>query len=151
MTLAEVAVFAVLFVPGFTACAEFGSYAFVHPVIRRLPHEHQVAFERGLLRTFGRVMPVSMTLSLLLVIAWASTNGFDRPALQGVAVGLWAVGLATTIAVNVGINRRTARGEDSGDPGQWRRMRGRWEWFQGFRSWAFLGSFAAVCAAVAIG
>ena len=29
--------FAALAVGGFTACAEFGSYAFVHPVIRRLP------------------------------------------------------------------------------------------------------------------
>jgi len=27
--------FATLVVGGFTACAEFGSYAFVHPVIRR--------------------------------------------------------------------------------------------------------------------
>jgi hypothetical protein len=29
--------FPALVVGGFTACAEFGSYAFVHPVIRRLP------------------------------------------------------------------------------------------------------------------
>ena len=28
-------------VTGFTACAEFGSYAFVHPVLRRLPAEYQ--------------------------------------------------------------------------------------------------------------
>ncbi len=29
--------FATLVITGFVACAEFGSYAFVHPVIRRLP------------------------------------------------------------------------------------------------------------------
>ncbi len=29
--------FATLMITGFVACAEFGSYAFVHPVIRRLP------------------------------------------------------------------------------------------------------------------
>jgi hypothetical protein len=50
--------FATLIVTGFTSCAEFGSYAFVHPVIRHLPPEHHVSVERGLLKTFGRVMPV---------------------------------------------------------------------------------------------
>jgi len=51
--------FSTLAVVGFTACAEFGSYAFVHPVIRRLPPTHHIAVEQGLLRTFGRVMPRS--------------------------------------------------------------------------------------------
>lgn len=37
----NVLVFATLMITGFVACAEFGSYAFVHPVIRRLPQtEH---------------------------------------------------------------------------------------------------------------
>ena len=31
--------FAALIATGFTSCAEFGSYAFVHPVIRNLPPE----------------------------------------------------------------------------------------------------------------
>ena len=53
---------AALVITGFTACAEFGSYAFVHPVIHDLPPEHHVRVEKGLLRTFGRVMPVLMTL-----------------------------------------------------------------------------------------
>ncbi len=44
---------------GFTGCAEFGSYAFVHPVLRRLPPVHHITVEQGLLRTFGRVMPPS--------------------------------------------------------------------------------------------
>jgi len=47
-----------LIVTGFTSCAEFGSYAFVHPVLRRLPPEHHILVEQGLLRTLGRVMPV---------------------------------------------------------------------------------------------
>jgi len=40
--------FAALVVTGFTSCAEFGSYAFVHPVIRHLPPEHHVSVEKGL-------------------------------------------------------------------------------------------------------
>jgi hypothetical protein len=50
--------FAALTITGFTSCAEFGSYAFVHPVIRHLPQKHHIRVEQGLLKTFGRVMPV---------------------------------------------------------------------------------------------
>ncbi|HVF11408.1 MAG TPA: hypothetical protein VNA16_11420, partial [Abditibacteriaceae bacterium] len=63
--------FAALVVTGFTACAEFGSYAFVHPVLRELPREHHVFVEKGLLKTFGRVMPVLMTLCVVLSVAYA--------------------------------------------------------------------------------
>ncbi len=52
--LVDVFGLAVLFLPGFTACAEFGSYAFVHPVVRRLPAGQMIAFEQGPLRTYGQ-------------------------------------------------------------------------------------------------
>ena len=55
-----------LLVTGFVGCAEFASVALVHPVIRRLPVEGQVVMEKGLLRTFGRVMPVGMTAAAIL-------------------------------------------------------------------------------------
>ena len=54
----EILGFITLVITGFTSCAEFGSYAFVHPVIRQLPPEHHIRVEQGLLKTFGRVMPV---------------------------------------------------------------------------------------------
>ncbi len=63
--------FATLVITGFVACAEFGSYAFVHPVIRRLPPTAHLQVEQGLLRTFGRVMPVGMTLCVVLAISSA--------------------------------------------------------------------------------
>ncbi|HXH69305.1 MAG TPA: hypothetical protein VNI60_03050 [Pyrinomonadaceae bacterium] len=63
--------FITLIVTGFTSCAEFGSYAFVHPVIRRLPQEHHIQVEQGLLKTFGRVMPVLMPLCVILAISYA--------------------------------------------------------------------------------
>ncbi|CAN5731816.1 hypothetical protein BH20ACI3_BH20ACI3_22780 [soil metagenome] len=46
--------FIALTITGFTACAEFGSYAFVHPVIRQLPPEHHIRVEQGFLKTFAR-------------------------------------------------------------------------------------------------
>ena len=58
----DILTFIALTITGFTSCAEFRSYAFVHPVIRQLPQEHHLQLEQGLLKTFGRVMPVLMTL-----------------------------------------------------------------------------------------
>ena len=59
--------FLTLTVVGFTSCAEFASYAFVHPV-RRLPAKYHLQVEQGLLKTFGRVMPLLMTLSVILCL-----------------------------------------------------------------------------------
>src|SRR5437660_9301033 len=64
-----------LVITGFTSCAEFGSYAFVHPVIRQLPPEHHIRVEQGLLKTFGRVMPVLMTLCVILSVSYAISLG----------------------------------------------------------------------------
>ncbi|MGH9457680.1 MAG: hypothetical protein ACRD2J_08590 [Thermoanaerobaculia bacterium] len=41
---------------GWIAGAELGSWCCVQPVVARLPYEHDVAIERAMLRTFGRVM-----------------------------------------------------------------------------------------------
>lgn len=138
-----------LVVVGFTACAEFGSYAFVHPVIRRLPVEHHIEVEKGLVKTFGRFMPVAMTLSLLLLSVWSALVTTDLPAVEIAATALWGIGLVTTIAVNVGINARTARWETEGsDPATWREMRRRWDLFQGVRSFLFVIAFVLACLAV---
>lgn len=115
-----------LFVPGFTACAEFGSYAFVHPVLRQLDRQNHVIAEKGLVKTFGRIMPV-------------------------LAAVLWGIALVTTIIVNVPINFRTHFWhDDESTAGAWSGMRRLWEVFQGVRSWLFLISFALVCAHVAV-
>ena len=144
--------FFTLFVVGFTACAEFGSYAFVHPVIRRLPLEHHLAVEQGLLRTFGRVMPVLMTGSVLLGIAHASAGGGNG----GPAIWRWLgaasliAALISTIIVNVPINLATGRIDPAAPPADWRSMRNRWEVFQGVRSWLLLIGFAFICVGFAV-
>lgn len=38
-----------IIVTGFVGCAEFASVALVNPVIRRLPIDHRLTMERGLL------------------------------------------------------------------------------------------------------
>jgi Domain of unknown function (DUF1772) len=148
MSPGELLAFSAVVVPGFTACAEFGSYAFVHPVIKRLEVAAHIQVERGLVRTFGRVMPVLMTLSLVLLISWAAQASSVPAGLRVVAVGAWALGLVTTILVNVRINLQTAGWTPEDSPERWRAMRQRWELFQGIRSWAFLISFVTVAAAI---
>jgi hypothetical protein len=51
-------------------------------VIRHLPQQHHIRVEQGLLKTFGRVMPVLMTLSVILAVFYAISlfKFFHRPA-----------------------------------------------------------------------
>jgi uncharacterized membrane protein len=139
--------FAALVVPGFTGCAEFGSYAFVHPVIRRLPPEHHLAVEQGLLRTFGRVMPVLMTASMALAIAHASRGGGHGgpPLWRWLGAVSLIAALASTIVVNVPINVATGRWDPQAPPAEWRSTRNRWEVFQGIRSWLLVIGFVLIC------
>ena len=51
-----------LLLVGWIAGAELGSWGCVQPVVARLPYEQYVAAEKGMLRTFGRVMPVFQTM-----------------------------------------------------------------------------------------
>ena len=144
--------FAALAVGGFTACAEFGSYAFVHPVIRRLPAADHIEVEQGLLRTFGRVMPALMTATLVLGIANASvTGGQGGPAgWRWAAAGAYIAALTSTVIVNVPINLATGHWDPHHPPENWKQVRGRWEFFQRLRSWLLLAGFVLTCAGFAI-
>jgi uncharacterized membrane protein len=138
--------FFTLVVTGFTACAEFGSYAFVHPVIRRLPARYHIEVEQGLLRTFGRFMPFAMPLCLVLAIANASAGGGEGgPRLwRWLAAGAFAAAVAFTLVFNVPINLATGRWDAANPPADWKQTRSRWERFQGLRSWLLLIGFVLV-------
>lgn len=103
----DVLTFITLTLTGFVACAEFGSYAFVHPVLRHLPATERIRVEQGLLKTFGRVMPVGMTLSLVLSIAFARAS--DEPLWAWAAVAAFAAALVSTLVFNVPVNLVTGR------------------------------------------
>lgn len=149
----DVLMFLTVTVIGFTACAEFGSYAFVHPVVKRLAPRDHIAVEQGLLRTFGLVMPVLMTASLVLTISYAAAPGTAGAPeiLRWAAAGAWGSGILTTVLVNVPVNVSTLRWDRDAPPERWKERRNRWEWFQGYRSWAYLVSFVLVVLSVAVG
>jgi uncharacterized membrane protein len=144
--------FVAIVVTGFTSCAEFGSYAFVHPVIRHLPPEHHVTVEQGLLKTFGRVMPVLMILSVALSLAYAiqlrAVNGTANTIGWSSAIAFVAA-LVSTIIFNVPINLATGKWDPQNPPQNWKEIRNRWELFQGIRSWLLLIGFVLLCLAAA--
>lgn len=132
---------------GFVGSAEFASVALVHPVIRTLPDDQQLVFEKGLLRTFGRIMPVGMTAAAVLGIAVA----IERPsALLIAAAAILAVALAVTIAGNVPINLRTGRITDRTAPEGFIAMRPRWDLFQLVRGSLQLVGFVFVTVGIAV-
>lgn len=138
-------------ITGFVACTEFGSYAFVHPVLRRLPEKQWLQVEQGLLGTFGKVMPIGMIISVILAIVLL-VDAWGGPVLGVVMTGLaticFVVTVLCTVRVNVPINLATARIPMDRPPADWRAMRARWEVFQALRSWLMLGGFAAITVAV---
>ena len=142
-----------LAITGFVACAEFGSYAFVHPVIRRLPPSRHLTVEQGLLRTFGRVMPVGMTLCVVLAVMNAVGGGGEGgpESWRWLAAIALALALASTILFNVPINLATSRWDAAKPPPDWKENRNRWEFFQGLRSWLLLTGFVFTCVGFASG
>ena len=145
--------FTSLVITGFTSCAEFGSYAFVHPVIRHLPQEHHIRVEKGLLKTFGRVMPVLMTLSVILAVSYAislnSVEGAARFVRWAAAISFVAA-LTSTLVFNVPVNLATGRWDADAPPENWKETRNRWEFFQGLRSWLLLIGFVLLCLATTL-
>lgn len=131
-----------LLVAGFVGCAEFGSVVLVHPVIRRLPMEGQVVMEKGLLRTFGRVMPVGMTAAPVLAGLGVAQYGSVWFA---IAAAVLTVALVVTIFGNVPINLWTARIPGDIEPPGFRAKRRRWDVFQAVRGSLQLIGFVLVC------
>lgn len=149
----DYATFGVLFLTGFTACAEFGSYAFVHPIIRELPQKYYIQVERGLLRTFGKVMPVLMTLCAIVVVSYAlhysGANDYARLT-RWTAATFFVAALTFTIIFNVPINLATGKRNPDNPPPNWKEIRNKWERFQAIRSWLLLLGFASTCVAVSL-
>jgi hypothetical protein len=124
----------VVLLSGWLAGAESASWALVQPVIARLDDTPQIRMQQGMLRTFGRVMPILLPLTSVLIVVTA----IIAPA--GTAQVLWviaavaaAVLIAFTLIVNVPINTRTEAWDAEHPPEGWRTERKRWHTYQGVR------------------
>lgn len=141
--------FVALVVVGFTACAEIGSFLFVHPVIRTLPPRYQVGFEKGLLKTFGRAMPLLMTMTPILLGSQAAQLDGAARTLGLMAMVATVLALISTIAVNVGINQATGHWDPGNPPPNWVAIRRRWDRWQGIRASLLMVGFVLLAAASA--
>ena len=145
--------FITLVITGFTACAEFTSYALVHPVIRHLPPKHHIRFEQGSLKTFGLVMPVLMPICVVLTVLFGiltqELGGLER-AIRLSSAAMFILATITTIVFNVPINKEVKQWQAENPPSDWKEKRKRWMFFQAIRSWMLLLGFVLLCYSVAI-
>lgn len=141
----------VLILSGWLAGAESASWALVQPVVARLDDTPQIRMQQGMLRTFGRVMPVLLPVTSVLIVVTAVL----APA--GVARVLWviaavaaAVLIAFTLRVNVPINKRTLAWDAQHPPDGWQADRHRWHTYQGVRALLLGVWFLCAVAAIAL-
>jgi hypothetical protein len=99
---------------------------FVEPVLRGLPETAQIASSPRFAGRLGKGMPAWYALSLLLdLAAWWMSRGSERSVMFGIAAGLQALIVVTTILVLVPINNRLAA-MNSAYAG-WQRDAQRWD------------------------
>ena len=60
-----------LLVIGWVAGAEIGSWFGIQPIVSRLPYEQQVNIKQEMLKSFGKVMPIIMPFSAVVVVMLA--------------------------------------------------------------------------------
>ena len=125
----------VLLLSGWLAGAESASWALLQPVVARLEDTPQIRMQQGMLRTFGRVMPILLPVTSVLIVLTALVAPAGAPrVLWVVAAVAAAVLIAFTLAVNVPVNKRTLTWDAEHPPEEWRADRRRWHTYQGIRA-----------------
>jgi hypothetical protein len=125
----------VLLLSGRLAGAESASWALLQPVVSRLDETPQITMQQGMLRTFGRVMPILLPLTSVLIVLTAVVAPGGTPRLFWVIAAIAAVVLiAFTLTVNVPINKRTLTWDPEHPPDGWQNDRQRWHTYQGVRA-----------------
>jgi hypothetical protein len=141
----------VLLLSGWLAGAESASWALLQPVVARLDDTPQIRMQQGMLRTFGRVMPILLPLTSALIVATAVVAPVGTPrVLWLVAAVAAAVLIAFTLTVNVPINKRTFTWDAEHPPEGWQADRHRWHTYQGVRAVLLAVWFLCAVGAVAL-
>jgi uncharacterized membrane protein len=138
---------------GWVAGAEIGSWFGIQPIVSRLPYEQQVNLEQEMLKSFGRVMPIIMPFSSVVVVILAFFSRNDPSIvmwLRIIAALCIAITIATTLIINVPINNLTARWQLTESFEKWSDMRSRWHLLQGVRGGLFMVSFILLTIATTI-
>ena len=129
---------------GWVSGAEIGSWFGIQPIVSKLPYDQQVYLEQAMLKSFGRIMPLIMPFSAVVVILLGIFSRHDSTVvmwLRFVAAACIVITIATTLIINVPINNLTAKWEMTESFETWTRIRTKWHLFQGLRGGLFLLSF----------
>lgn len=113
---------------GLLAGSELTSWGIVHPTLWKLDYREQVRAEKLMYRRFASIDPLLMTAAI--VACFVAAGGLDgSSATLALAAGICFGGMfAITLVGNMPINVRVLRwDEERGDPGEWRRIRRRWD------------------------
>jgi hypothetical protein len=139
----------VLLLTGWLAGAESASWALLQPVVARLEDTPQIKMQQGMLRTFGRVMPILLPLtSVLIVVTAVLAPSAAARLLWIIAAIAAAILIAFTLTINVPINKRTLTWDPEHPPDGWRNDRHRWHAYEGVR--ALLLGVWFLCAVAAV-
>jgi Domain of unknown function (DUF1772) len=125
----------VLLLSGWLSGAESASWALLQPVVARLDDTPQITMQQGMLRTFGRVMPILLPVtSALIVLTAVVAPGGSARLLWVIAAIAAAILIAFTLTINIPINKRTLTWDPEHPPEAWRNDRHRWHTYQGVRA-----------------
>jgi Domain of unknown function (DUF1772) len=142
----------VLVLSGWLAGAESASWALVQPVVARLDDTPQIRMQQGMLRTFGRVMPILLPLTAVLILATAIVSpSAPVQVVWVIAAAAAAVLIIFTLAINVPINKRTQSWDADHPPENWQQERTRWHTYQGVRAVLLAVWFLCAVAAATLG
>jgi hypothetical protein len=141
----------VLLLTGWLAGAESASWALVQPVVARLDDTPQIKMQQGMLRTLGRVMPILLPLTSVLILVTAVVAPPGTPRLLWIIAAVAAVVMiGFTLTINVPINKRTLTWSAEYPPEGWREDRERWHRYQGVRALLLAIWFLCAVGAVAL-
>jgi hypothetical protein len=140
-----------LLLTGWLAGAESASWALVQPVVARLDPTPQIKMQQGMLRTFGRVMPILLPLTSVLILLTAVLAPAGLPRVFWVIAAVAAVVMIVfTLTINVPINKRTLTWDADHPPEGWQDDRKRWHTYQGVRALLLAVWFLCAVGAVAL-
>jgi Domain of unknown function (DUF1772) len=141
----------VLLLTGWLAGAESASWALLQPVVARLDPTPQIKMQQGMLRTFGRVMPILLPLTSVLILLTAVLAPAGLPRVFWVIAAVAAVVMIVfTLTINVPINKRTLTWDADHPPAGWQDDRKRWHTYQGVRALLLAVWFLCAVGAVAL-
>ncbi|MBV9390369.1 MAG: DUF1772 domain-containing protein [Verrucomicrobia bacterium] len=140
-----------LVVSGFVACADFGLWLFVYPVIRHLPPRYRIEVEQRFFKRFGRITPFLVTAPFACILLYAfrfTRNSVANKEVWG-SLFFFGAALALTIWLDEPANQSLKEWNPEIPPPDWQQTRWQWAIAFGTRVFSQMAGFVLLCLAIA--